>query len=236
MSINKYWETVYRITDSSKWLEQTTIKFQLFEKLFDSLNIDPVLVIFAGFNPLVLEMEKHYRCIVVADVTLKAQWQSSSEFVTSFDQISEPVSCVFALDEYFTYAANEQDQRNLLQAINDNCRRAVLITTLQDYKNTAPHKRSNIESITNTNSDIVMLDQNIQNKDLKQNWQNYIYFIENHVTLKTIGPIERRTMYFKQLAKYTSDIAANEYTVHKNLLYRGYFKRYYEHIITVRIA
>jgi hypothetical protein len=51
-----------------------------------------------------------------------------------------------------------------------------------------------------------------------------------------LGPSERRTMYFKQLAKYSSDLGGTNYVIQKNMLYRGFFKKNYEHIITVRFV
>jgi hypothetical protein len=58
---------------------------------------------------------------------------------------------------------------------------------------------------------------------------------DNH-DLTVLGPEMRRTMYFKQLAKYSSDLNGTDYMIQKNLLYRGFFKKHYEHIISVRFG
>ena len=79
-----------------------------------------------------------------------------------------------------------------------------------------------------------MIEANLANYEDKQAWSNYYYYIENHTNLTTVGPYQRRTVYFKQLAKYASDLGSREYVVQKNALYRGFAKRNWEHIITVR--
>ena len=136
-----------------------------------------------------------------------------------------------ALDEYLTYASSEQDQRNALESLK-KITGNILVTTLQDYKNAAPHKRNTVDAV-NINDNIVV-EQNILDKINRQNWQTHIYFIENQRDFTVLSPENRRTMYFKQLAKYSSDLNGTGFAVQKNLLYRGFFKKNYEHIITAK--
>ena len=234
MISTQYWSNIQHIAEDGKWAEQMTAKTQIIKKLFENLNIVPDTILFPAFNPVVLQLEMEYNCIVVADKSLKAQWHSESKFVDSLDDIQGHADVCLALDEYFTHAETEQDQRDLIDAIG-KVTRGHLITTLQDYKNAAPHKKSQVDaSVSGATTDIIIVEQNILDKNNRQNWQNYIYMIEDHEQLTVLGPNLRRTMYFKQLAKYTSDIAGTEYVIQKNLLYRGFFKKHYEHMITVR--
>jgi hypothetical protein len=43
----------------------------------------------------------------------------------------------------------------------------------------------------------------------------------------------RRTLYFKQLAKFSSDAGAESFLVHKNLMYKSLIKKNYEHIVSI---
>lgn len=231
---DQYWLELRQITDVNKLLIQNDAKFQIIEKLFHSLNIRPRTIVFAGFSPLVLTLEKHYACVVVADAQLKDIWQSKSIFIDNITDLTQPADVCLALDEYLTYADSEQAQRTLLEDLKKACK-GYLITTLQDYKNDTPHKKASVEGIiSNEDQDFLIIEQNKIDKVNRQSWRNYIFVIENHAQLKVIGPVERRTMYFKQLAKYSSDIGGVDYVIQKNLFYKGYYKKNYEHIITLR--
>jgi hypothetical protein len=231
MISNDYWLKIQNIAENTRWIEQAQAKVDIFEKLFDSLQTKHVETIgLPSFNPIILLLEQYYKCTVVASQSVKYSWQSSSDFVDSINDITEPVDIVLALDEYLTYASSEQDQRDALAKLK-NITGGTLITTLQDYKNAAPHKRNAVDSITS--NDHVVVEQNILDKINRQNWQTHIYFIENQRDFTVLDAENRRTMYFKQLAKYSSDLNGTGFTVQKNLLYRGFYKRSYEHIITL---
>lgn len=226
-----YWLKLQPVADPTRWLEQAQAKVEILQKLFGGLQIQPKTILFTHFNPIVLLLEKSYNCIVVGEQSLKYAYQSSSTFIDSIGQIKQLVDVTIALDEYFTFAVTENDQRKLLSDIKA-VTRGYLVTSLQDYKNNAPHKRNHVES--GVYGDTIILEQSQTDKNNKQNWQTHIYFIENNRDLTVIGPTDRRTMYFKQLAKYSSDLGGSEYVVQNNMLYRGFFKKNYEHIITVK--
>jgi hypothetical protein len=226
-----YWLKLQPVADPTRWLEQAQAKFDIIQRLFASLDAQPQTILLTHFNPLVLLLEQHYDCTVVAEQGVKYAYQSSSNFIDSINDVKGKVDITLALDEYFTYCDSENAQRDLIAEIK-NCTDGYLITSLQDYKNTAPHKRNHVDAAVH--SDVIFLEQNIVDKNNRQNWQTHIYFIENHHDLTVLGPTERRTMYFKQLAKYSSDLEGSNYVIQKNMLYRGFFKKNYEHIITVK--
>ena len=226
-----YWLKLQPVADPTRWLEQAQAKVDILQKLFAGLRIQPKTILFTHFNPIVLLLEKSYNCTVIADQSLKYAYQSESLFVDSIGQVKSLFDVTIAVDEYFTYAASEQDQRDLLADIQ-KVTRGYVITSLQDYKNAAPHKRNHVDSAVF--NDTIIVEQSQTDKNNKQNWQNNIYFIENNRDLTVVGPTDRRTMYFKQLAKYSADLGGTNYEIQKNLLYRGFFKKNYEHIITVK--
>lgn len=226
-----YWLKLQPVADPTRWLEQAQTKFDIIQKLFAGLNVQPQTILLTHFNPVVLLLEQHYDCTVVAEQDVKYAYQSSSNFVDKITDIKDKVDITIALDEYFTYCDSENAQRDLLAEIK-KCTDGYLITSLQDYKNTAPHKRNHVDAAVY--NDIIIVEQHIIDKNSRQNWQNHIYFIENQHDMTVLGPTNRRTMYFKQLAKYSSDLQGSNYVIQKNMLYRGFFKKSYEHIITVQ--
>lgn len=231
MIVNDYWIKIQSLIDSNRWIEQSQAKFDILQRLFQNLKIFPKTILLTSFNPVVLLLEQNFDCIVVADQGLKYSWQSSSKFVDKISDVKVKVDLTLALDEYFTFAHSEQEQRQLLDEIK-KITDGYLITSLQDYKNNAIHKRNHVDA--QLINDTVILQKNIIDKNNRQNWQTNIYFIENQSDLTVIGSCDRRTMYFKQLAKYSADIGGTNYIVQNNMLYRGFFSKSYEHIITVQ--
>ena len=152
----------------------------------------------------------------------------------SVNNITNSYDVVIALDEYFTHADSEDQQRELMDQLIKIIN-GWLITTLQDYKNFAPYKKNQIDAIgINSEHNYIVLENSIADRTDKQVWDHYFYCIQDHLDLMTIGPIKRRTMYFKQLAKYSSDAGSKQYVIQKNLLYKGFFSKNFEHIITVK--
>ena len=64
-------------------------------------------------------------------------------------------------------------------------------------------------------------------------WTSYLYRLEA-LNAECIGEWNRRTMFFKQFAKFAYDSGASDFLVHKNLMYKGILKKNYEHVISVR--
>lgn len=232
MSSTEYWKLIHSITPSERLQAMSEAKLQVLEKIITSLDIKPEKILFAGFNPLVLGLESRYQCQVIADPEIGKAWGSDSLFTLDLDQLDTDADICFALDEYFTYADSEIQQRQLLEDIN-SIFHGYLVTTLQDYKNAAPHRRNSVESM-GFDQDQIMLEHYQIDKINRQNWQSRVMMITDFQDLEVVGPMQRRTMYFKQLAKYTSDLGGQDYMVQKNLLYKGYYKKYYEHIISVK--
>jgi hypothetical protein len=139
---------------------------------------------------------------------------------------------VLGIDEHLTYCASELEQKQKLEKVKAICG-DIFLTTLCDYKNAAPYKKKQVDILQEFKNNNILIEHNISDTLDKQSWNNFYYFIENQ-KLSVIGPYQRRTMYFKQLAKYSSDLGCREYVIQKQSLYRGFAKQHWEHIITVR--
>jgi hypothetical protein len=230
----KYWQLIEEIgACNNKWQESLAIKARIIDNLIGSLT-DEKEILFVSFNPLAAELAKKYTVTVVCDTALLDLFQCNNCIaVSDIANIKKKFPIVIALDEYFTYCKNEHQQRKLITDVAQ-VTDGWLITTLQDYKNYAPHKKNQIDAVTISGQDnYIVLENSIADKTDKQLWDHYWYCIKDNFNLLTIGPVKRHTMYFKQMAKYSSDADSKQYVIQKNLLYKGFFSKSFEHIITV---
>jgi hypothetical protein len=142
---------------------------------------------------------------------------------------------VVAVDEYFTYATTDQNQKDLVGQIC-NLATDYVITTLRDYKNQDYKDRefSQPSIVRNTDESVVFLESHTWSTRDRNSWDSTIYAIDQQRrALATYGEFARRTMYFKQLANFSTVAGAEDFTVHKNLMYKGLIKKNYEHVITI---
>ena len=223
-----FWHLIYRVYDAEYLANATKVKASIIDKVLDDIGFRPTTVLFAAYNPIAELMADHYDVHLPAD-----QMQFTTNKLISQSPAGMKFDCVIALDELLTYQADENSQRAELERLADSCN-GWLITTLMDYKNLAPYKKNQVEVLHDYKSDATLLEQNSADPSDKQKWSSYFYAITDHENLDTYGPISRRTMYFKQLAKYASDLGSTNYIVQKNTLYRGFGRKHWEHIITIR--
>ena len=231
-----YWQLIKEIgSHNDRWDESVSTKSDILDKLIRSLEPSSQTLLFTSFNPIALDLAKKYKVSVICDQELDSHFDLSNIEIVDRD-IARQYDIVMALDEYLTYAGTEDRQRDLLNHLATKTN-GWLITTLQDYKNFAPHKKNHIDAFSiNGEHNYIVLENSIADRIDKQVWNHYFYCVKDHVNLLTIGPLKRRTMYFKQLAKYSSDAGSNQYVIQKNLLYKGFFSKNFEHIITVKFG
>ena len=145
---------------------------------------------------------------------------------------------LLATDEYLTYADSEQQQ---ISAIGDLCNRANkrLIVTVRDFKNDSYRTDSDrVFSLTTDTSQYCVFDVVQWNKEDRQQWQQTTYLTgyalaEDNVTAVIAGTVNRRTLYFKQLAKFCFDAGAKTFTVQTQGVLKPMFRKHSEHIIVV---
>ena len=123
------------------------------------------------------------------------------------DLVGQRFDVVVAMDEFFTFADDDFGQQNSVKQIC-NMANEFVVSTLRDYKNQDFKDRefSIPAVIRNGNNNTVY--NEFHNWDLSNRsaWETTVYEISNpgH-ELTTYGPFARRTMYFKQLAKFSMD-------------------------------
>jgi hypothetical protein len=161
---------------------------------------------------------------------------SNNAYDTELDY-SKQYDTVLALDEYFTYAPDEQSQK---QMIEDAARLVkpggILLASMRDYRNNPVHKRnlgdSSYININNTHYVVV----EINRPDMRDNqlWHQTNFVIEGDSAAVAYELGERRTLYFKQLAKYCNDANCRQFGVLKEYFWKSPWKRNAEHIAWAR--
>jgi hypothetical protein len=240
MSFESYTDCLLRAYKThAKSTEILKRKKEILEEIAEFHNFSPTKILYVGFNPAMLidTAENIWLTHASADArdffsknNVKFSYipeDKLSSFNKNFD-------CVIVLDEYFTFAKNDNDQRERVQEIC-NLAREYVITTCKDYKNQDFKDRefSIPALIRNPQSTDIFLEFHDHNMVDRNSWQTMVYQISNQ-SLVSSGPFARRAMFFKQLAKFSHDAGAVGFNVHKNLMYKSLIKKNYEHVISIR--
>lgn len=223
-----FWHLINKVYDPDYLENAVRTKVSVLEKVLEGLGFSPDSIYMCSYTPIADELANRYDVYMPADQITKTK----NKKIKTADENSK-YDCVLALDEFLTYCTSEQEQKDRLAELSKMCD-GWLITTLVDYKNLAPYKKNQVEVIHDYKSDAIFLEQNTPISSDKQAWNSYFYSITDHSNLDAVGPVPRRTMYFKQLAKYSSDLGSTNYIIQKNTLYRGFGRKHWEHIITIR--
>ena len=202
-------------------------------------NFTPSSVLFIGFSPALLASTASN--IAVTEISPAARKFLDSQKVkytyipyAELKQHKKEFEVVVALDEYFTFAQSDDDQKNRVAEI---CSLATeyVITTCKDYKNQEFKDRefSIPALIRGTNQNQIYLEFHDHDLHDRNRWTSQIHEITNN-ELTNVGPFARRAMFFKQLAKFSHDAGAVGFSIHKNLMYKSLIKKNYEHVISIQ--
>jgi len=112
-----------------------------------------------------------------------------------------------------------------------------VISTVRDYKNQDFKERefSQPALVRNGVDQTIYLESHDWDLKDRTRWNTTVYEI-TRATGNTVmyGAFERRTMFFKQLAKFSMDAGALNFLVHKNLMYKSLLKKNYEHVVSIQ--
>lgn len=212
-------------------------KRDLLEDVLYHYGLDASNILFVGFSPWCLGLNNQSFTITeVSDEVTAYLTQQECNFRYEKLENLQPkqYKIVVAADEYFTFADSDQGQRDLVDQLA-RLATGIIVTTLRDYKNQDFKDRefSQPIMIRGTQTNKIFLehyDYDIRDKNAST---SCTYIIDGESN-STHGPFARRNMYFKQLAKFSLDAGANNFYVHKNLMYKSVIKKNYEHVITIK--
>jgi hypothetical protein len=215
-------------------------KQDILDNLAQFYNLAPTKILFVGFSSFVLaKFNQEISITAISDEVREylAEQRVNFKYIPEVDLINyrKQFDVVVAVDEFFTYGSTDQDQKDLVAQIC-NLASDYVITTLRDYKNQDYKEREFSQpSIVKAGEDsLVFIENHTWSQKDRANWDSVIYAInQQDRSLQTFGDFNRRTMYFKQLANFTATAGAQDFVVHKNLMYKGLIRKNYEHVITI---
>jgi hypothetical protein len=214
-------------------------KQEILDGVYRTENLEPTTILFVGFNPAILSCRA--KTVAVTEISDQAQAFLKSKnvkftYINSADlpKYQKQFQCVIAMDEYFTFADSDQAQQEKIAKIC-NLATAFVVSTIRDYKNQDYKDREFSQPVSVRNGKDTRIFLENHDWDLKDRtlWDTMIYEIEGS-SLKTYGMFDRRTMFFKQLAKFSMDAGAVNFLVHKNLMYKSLIKKNYEHVVSIQ--
>jgi len=198
----------------------------------------PASVLFYGFSPLMLISTA--KMIAVTDITDEIKKFLDSTGVkyvyikeAELKEYKKQFDWVIASDEYFTFAVTEQAQLDKVQTVAELAK-DVIVTTLRDYKNQDFRDRefSQPLAVRNGRDSKIFLEYHDYDYNDKNAWKTTVHEMSG-LAGNVTGPFARRSMFFKQMAKFSIDAGAKEFYVHKNLMYKSLIKKNYEHVISI---
>lgn len=229
------------LTFNPRFDDVVTRKQEILDGVYRIENLEPTSVLFVGFNPAILSCQA--KKIAVTEISDRAQTFLKSRGIqfdyipsTNLTKYSKAFQCVIAMDEYFTFAHSDQEQQDKIANIC-NLATAFVISTVRDYKNMDFKDRDFSQPVmVRNNTDHKLFVEN-HDWDLKDRtlWNSMVYEIDQPSNaLTAYGIFQRRTMFFKQLAKFSMDAGAVNFLVHKNLMYKSLIKKNYEHVVSIQ--
>ena len=115
----------------------------------------------------------------------------------------------------------EEEQKQKLSLVSKIARKGFF-TTIKDYKNMYANQRYFEEPfVLRTDSgDAISIRKREWDSQDRQAWDQHGYIIHGE-ELCICNVHRRRTMYFKQLAKFTSDLGSTSFAVEKKIMYKN---------------
>lgn len=209
-------------------------KRQIIKSVEEFYNHVSDTYLFIGFNPAIMDMHHNKKIYVCEIDPIVDRWFKDNHVnVTVVDTIDKHYDCVVATEEYLTFVQTENDQIEKIKFLCDTSNE-MLITTVKDYKNQDFKEREYSQPAVIRNNELMayveMHDWSFQDRNA---WKSYLYKLEK-LNSVCLGEWARRTLYFKQFAKFAYDNGASDFLVHKNIMYKSILKKNYEHVISVR--
>jgi len=148
--------------------------------------------------------------------------------------VDEVFDYAIVADEWFTFAETEDEQKEKAASISKLVKKK-LVTTLKDYRNMHPSMRAVHDPFVFKNKDkeLLLIRQRHWSHEDRQRWIETSLLVDNDIIICKESMI-RRTMYFKQLAKFLIDNGALNIVIEKKIMYKSLFARGLEYIITAQ--
>ena len=213
-------------------------KQEIISSISSHYGKNPTNVLFVGFSPMILGMT--YKQIFVTGISNETKNyldRSGIKYTyietNQLDNHKKQFSWVIASDEYLTFASTEDEQRTNVEVLA-SLAKDLIVTTLKDYKNQDFKDREFSQPLVvhNGKDHKIFLEYHNYDYEDKNSWTTSVYELQGNNSI-SYGPFARRSMFFKQMAKFSIDAGAKNFFVHKNLMYKSLIKKNYEHVISI---
>jgi hypothetical protein len=144
---------------------------------------------------------------------------------------------ILALDETLCRYNSESSQKQAINSLlNSLDKKGLMLVSLRDYRNGNFHRRPLGDTVLNDidGEEFVTVEVNQSLSNDKQSWYQKMYIVKNHTELTNISCGDRRTLYFKQLAKYSNDFGNCKFGIYKDIFWKGTWRRTPEHITWIK--
>ena len=218
-------------------------KQDILDGLAQYYNLAPTSILFIGFSSFALARFPQEIAITAVSAEVQEYLKNQGvrfRYIPEIELINyrKQFEVVVAVDEYFTYGDTDQAQKDSVAQIC-NLATDYVITTLRDYKNQDYKERefSQPSIVRDGDASTVFLESHNWSQRDRANWSSMIYAIDQtDNSMTAYGAFDRRTMYFKQLANFSAAAGAEDFVVHKNLMYKGLWSKNYQHIVTINFS
>ena len=213
-------------------------KKEILRSISERHGSSPASILFYGFSPLLLICDAETIAVTEISDKIKKYLDDKGIKYTYIEEDKlkdhdKKFDWVVAVDEYFTFANSEDHQQGKIARLCALAKKLV-VTTLKDYKNQDFRDKefSSPLAVRNNKDSKVFLEHHNYDYQDRNSWKTVVYELLNN-DANTAGPYNRRSMFFKQMAKFSIDAGAKEFYVHKNLMYKSLIKKNYEHVISI---
>lgn len=226
--------------NNNKSSEIVSKKRDLLDNILEHYNLTDSNILFVGFSPWCLSLgKKPFKITNVSDQVIAYLDANGFNYehksIDEWEKLGKSVDVTIAADEYFTFADSDIDQRRLVEQLA-KITQDIVITTLRDYKNQDFKDREFSQPIVVRGNEPKIFFEHYEYDFKDKNASQSDSYIITGSNLEHYGPFTRRNMYFKQLAKFSLDAGAENFYVHKNLMYKSVIKKNYEHVITIQFS
>lgn len=229
--------------DKEKFLKLLELKADIIRKTMNDNCENVKTVLTLGFNPMLFyicndydDIEYHMACYTPEDVEFTRNHPDLQHINASLvsDIKEKQFDIVVALDSYFTRFPDEDNQRDAISTAFSLTKK-TLVTTVKDFKNMKSVDRLiDPPMVINTKDKAhVFLCHREWNHTDKQRFQERMYQVSDGQLISVIEE-EKRTLYFKQLAKYIHDNGCKEFKISQSQFYKNLFSRSYEYIAVAK--
>ena len=244
---DSFYKALKEVTESNvtKTLEVAETKTSIISKVLNGDKKESMKVLSIGCNLVAMGLSKQGHDVTVVNATDSCVDSMNNVFKLPMKLDTDPdgavnlmvqenkFDLVLALDQTLTFFDTEDEQKQFISILS-KLTKGKLITSLVDYKNqTSQSRMADLPlTVSINNKQNMFINHRTWDPTDRQRFTNHWLWIEED-SLAGNSKTVRRTMYFKQLAKFTSDNGGKNFSIHKNLFYKPLLSKAFEHVISI---